>query len=251
MPIQLLVNIDHIATLRNARGEGYPVPAKAAEICEQAGAAGIVFHLRGDRRHIMDQDLPELKHSVKGVLDFEMAATDEMIALLHQVQPDICTLVPEGREELTTEGGLHLAAVYQDFKNRVFPTIRGGAGAKVEISLFVDPNPDDIEGAINLGSDAIELHTGTYANATTTSAAQKELNRLTEAAKMAHAAGLKVNAGHGLNQQNLATFLRAVPHLADISIGHALISEAVYDGLAKTVKAYLSIIERIKEEQHH
>ena len=251
MPIQLLVNIDHIATLRNARGEGYPVPAKAAEICEQAGAAGIVFHLRGDRRHIMDQDLPELKHSVKGVLDFEMAATDEMIALLHQVQPDICTLVPEGREELTTEGGLHLATVYQDFKNRVFPAIRGGAGAKVEISLFVDPNPDEIKGAINLGSDAIELHTGTYTNATTTSAAQKELNRLTEAAKMAHAAGLKVNAGHGLNQQNLAAFLRAVPHLADISIGHALISEAVYDGLDKTVKAYLSIIERIKEEQHH
>jgi pyridoxine 5-phosphate synthase len=160
-------------------------------------------------------------------------------------------LVPEGREELTTEGGLHLAAVYQDFKNRVFPAIRGGAGAKVEISLFVDPNPDDIKGAINLGSDAIELHTGTYANATTISAAQKELNRLIEAAKMAHAAGLKVNAGHGLNQQNLAAFLRAVPHLADISIGHALISEAVYDGLAKTVKAYLSIIEQIKEEQHH
>ena len=166
MPMQLLVNIDHIATLRNARGEGYPVPAQAAQICEKAGAAGIVFHLRGDRRHIMDHDLSELKESVQGVLDFEMAATEEMIALLHQVQPDICTLVPEGREELTTEGGLHLAAVFEDFKTRVFPAIRNGAaGSKVEISLFVDPNPDDIQGAIELGSDAIELHTGTYANA--------------------------------------------------------------------------------------
>lgn len=250
MPMQLLVNIDHIATLRNARGEGYPVPAQAAQICEKAGAAGIVFHLRGDRRHIMDHDLSELKESVQGVLDFEMAATEEMIALLHQVQPDICTLVPEGREELTTEGGLHLAAVFEDFKTRVFPAIRNGAaGSKVEISLFVDPNPDDIQGAIELGSDAIELHTGTYANASTPSAAQAELDRLATAAKMAHAAGLKVNAGHGLTQKNLAPFLHAVPHLADISIGHALISEAVFHGLANTVQAYMTIIEQVKEEQ--
>ena len=140
MPMQLLVNIDHIATLRNARGEGYPVPAQAAQICEMAGAAGIVFHLRGDRRHIKDHDLPALKEAVQGILDFEMAATEEMIELLHQVQPDICTLVPESREELTTEGGLHLAAVFKDFKTRVFPAIRNGAsGSKVEISLFVAP----------------------------------------------------------------------------------------------------------------
>ena len=250
MPIQLLVNIDHIATLRNARGEGYPVPAQAAQICEMAGAAGIVFHLRGDRRHIKDHDLPALKEAVQGILDFEMAATEEMIELLHQVQPDICTLVPESREELTTEGGLHLAAVFKDFKTRVFPAIRNGAsGSKVEISLFVDPNLDDIKGAIELGSDAIELHTGTYANASTPSVAQAELTRLATAAKMAHSAGLKVNAGHGLNQNNLAPFLRAVPHLADISIGHALISESVFNGLTATVHAYMTIIEQVKEEQ--
>tara|TARA_B100000575_G_C23143750_1_gene666848 strand:+ start:4568 stop:5323 length:756 start_codon:yes stop_codon:yes gene_type:complete len=250
MPIQLLVNIDHIATLRNARGEGYPVPAQAAQICEKSGAAGIVFHLRGDRRHIMDQDLPELKEAVHGILDFEMAATEEMIELLHKVQPDICTLVPEGREELTTEGGLHLSAVFKDFKTRIFPAIRNGAGgSKVEISLFVDPNPDDIERAIELGSDAIELHTGTYANASTPSVAQEELTRLAAAAKIAHSAGLKVNAGHGLNQKNLPPFLRAVPHLADISIGHALISESVFHGLANTVHAYMSIIEQVKKEQ--
>lgn len=239
--MRLLVNIDHIATLRNARGEGYPSPVEAATICENAGASGIVFHLRGDRRHIKDQDVYELKESVSGTLDFEMAATDEMLSILKEVNPHLCTLVPEGREELTTEGGLNMNVVFDDFKKRVFPSIRE---TDIEISLFLDPNPIDIEKAHELGSDAIELHTGNYANAETKELAQKELLRLAAAAEQAHKLGMKVNAGHGLNQKNLPEFVNAVPHLNEISIGHALISDAIFDGIETTVKNYLRIIER-------
>src|SRR6056297_1802367 len=173
--MQLLVNIDHIATLRNARGEGYPDPIEAARVCEDAGAAGIVFHLRGDRRHIRDKDVYRLKNSVKGTLDFEMAATDKMITICNEIQPHLCTLVPEGREVLTTEGGLNMKKVYDDFENRVFPAFRK---TNIEISLFVDPNPIDIELAAKLGSDAIELHTGTFANAASPDMEKNELNRL-------------------------------------------------------------------------
>jgi pyridoxine 5-phosphate synthase len=238
--MRLLVNIDHVATLRNARGEGYPNPAMAAKICEQAGASGIVFHLRSDRRHIKDEDVFELKKSVTGTLDFEMAATDEMISILKEVHPHLCTLVPEGREELTTEGGLNMDNVFDDYKNRVFPAIRE---TDIEISLFVDPNKIDIEKAHELGSEAIELHTGNYANAKTKELAEKELDRLAKAAELAYKLGMKVNAGHGLNQQNLAVFLAAVPHLNEISIGHALVSDSIFDGLENTVKKYLRIMD--------
>ncbi|MFY0683316.1 MAG: pyridoxine 5'-phosphate synthase [Balneola sp.] len=242
--MHLLVNIDHIATLRNARGEGYPNPGEAAKICEQAGAAGIVFHLRGDRRHIKDEDVLELKRIVSGKLDFEMAATDEMLSILKEINPHLCTLVPEGREELTTEGGLNMPVVFDDFKNRVFPSIRE---KDIEISLFLDPNPEDLDLAFELGTDAIELHTGNYANAGSDEAATKELTRLSDAAIQAHKLGIKVNAGHGLNQKNLPAFLKAVPHLNEVSIGHALISDAVFEGLEKTVKNYLQLIEGYNE----
>lgn len=238
--MQLLVNIDHIATLRNARGEGYPNPVEAAEVCEKAGAYGVVFHLRGDRRHIKDDDVYALKSSVSGKLDFEMAASNEMLSILKKVNPQLCTLVPEGREELTTEGGLNMNVVFDDFKNRVFPAIRE---TDIEISLFLDPNPEDINLAFELGTDAIELHTGNYANAGSKQNAQAELTRLSEAAEQAHKLGIKVNAGHGLNQKNLPGFLRAVPHLNEISIGHALISDALFDGLENTVKKYLKIMD--------
>lgn len=237
--MKLLVNIDHIATLRNARGEGYPNPVDAAKICEEAGAAGIVFHLRGDRRHIKDEDVAALKKSVTGVLDFEMAATDEMIGILKSTNPDLCTLVPEGREELTTEGGLNMSTVYDDFKNRVFPSIRE---TDIQISLFVDPNPADIEMAHNLGSDAIELHTGTFANAVSDNERILELKRLRDAANQAHELGLKVNAGHGLNLDNLPIFLDVIPHLNEVSIGHALVGKSIFWGLEKTVRAYLEIM---------
>lgn len=244
--MRLLVNIDHVATLRNARGEGYPRPVEAAKECEQAGAAGIVFHLRGDRRHIKDGDVTELKHAVHGILDFEMAATDEMLDILLTTNPHLCTLVPEGREELTTEGGLNMELVYDDFEQRAFPKIRQ---KDIEISLFVDPNERDIELAHRLGADAVELHTGTFANASNKQEQQDELYRLRDAAIQAHSLGMKVNAGHGLNLNNLPILLDEVPHLNDISIGHALISKSIFWGLEKTVKAYLQIMSTYKEEQ--
>lgn len=237
--MQLLVNIDHVATLRNARGEGYPDPIEAASVCEEAGAAGIVFHLRHDRRHIRDEDVYRLKESVQGTVDFEMAASDEMIGICKDVQPHLCTLVPEGREELTTEGGLDMTVVYDDFKNRVFPAFEGTG---IKISLFLDPNPQDIELARNLGADAVELHTGTFANAPNEEAQQDELERLTEAANLIHDLGMIVNAGHGLNLENLPLLIENVAHLEDVSIGHALISKSVFWGLERTVKEYLKIM---------
>ncbi|MGM0545803.1 MAG: pyridoxine 5'-phosphate synthase [Bacteroidota bacterium] len=236
--MQLLVNIDHVATLRNARGEGYPDPVEAAKVCEQAGASGIVFHLRKDRRHIKTEDVYRLKETVQGDLDFEMAATDEMLRISTDVNPELVTLVPESREELTTEGGLDMETVFDDFRDRVFPVY---ANTGIAISLFIDPNKKDIELAAKLGSDAIELHTGTYANASE-SDKQKELDRLRDGAKLAHELGMKVNAGHGLNLDNLQPLVDHVPHLNDISIGHALVSSALYFGLDETVKKFLAIM---------
>lgn len=238
--MQLLVNIDHIATLRNARGEGYPDPIEAAGVCEKAGAAGIVFHLRRDRRHIRDEDVYRLKKSVHGTLDFEMAASDEMIEICKDVQPHLCTLVPEGREELTTEGGLDMKIVYDDFKSRVFPAFKDTG---IKISLFLDPNPEDIELAHKLGTDAIELHTGTFANAENNEAQKRELDRLRKAAIMIHDFGITVNAGHGLNLENLPILTEHIPYLEDVSIGHALVSKSVFWGLERTVKEYLKIMK--------
>lgn len=237
--MKLLVNIDHVATLRNARGEGYPDPIEAARICEEAGAAGIVFHLRGDRRHIRDEDVFRLKEHVRGKLDFEMAASEEMINICTEVDPHLCTLVPEGREELTTEGGLDMETVYEDYEKRVFPKIRK---TDIEISLFLDPNLRDIELAHQLGTDAIELHTGTFANAEA-SKKQHELTRLRKAANLASDLGMKVNAGHGLNLDNLPDLLETIPVLNEVSIGHALISKSLFWGLDKTVKTYTEIIK--------
>ncbi len=239
--MQLLVNIDHVATLRNARGEEYPSPVEAAEVCERAGAAGIVFHLREDRRHIRDEDVYKLREKVKGRLNFEMAATDEMLDISLKVAPHMVTLVPESREELTTEGGLNMKTVFDDFRQRVFPRIRQ---TDLEISLFVDPQQEDVELARELGADFIELHTGTYANAPTEEARKNELERLQNAARLAHDLGLKVNAGHGLSLDNLEALVRTVPHLHDISIGHALISTALFRGLEQTVKDFLGIMEK-------
>lgn len=239
--MRLLVNIDHVATLRNARGEGYPDPVEAAKVCEEAGAAGIVFHLRKDRRHIREADVYRLKETVKGILDFEMAATKEMIETSIDVNPHLVTLVPESREELTTEGGLSMDTVFEDFKNRVFPKYKD---TEIEISLFIDPNPQDIDAAAELGSDAVELHTGTYANARTEEAKKHELQRLKDAAERAHNLGMKINAGHGLNLDNLEALVKTVPHLHDVSIGHALVSTAVFKGLENTVKAFLEIMNK-------
>jgi pyridoxine 5-phosphate synthase len=236
--MQLLVNIDHVATLRNARGEGRPDPVEAARICEEAGAKGIVFHLREDRRHIRDEDVHRLKKSVKGLLDFEMAATPEMMDISLQVAPHLVTLVPESREELTTEGGLLMRSVFDDYNSRVVPRFKK---AGILMSLFVDPNPEDIELTHRLGAEAIELHTGTYANADDLQK-KTELKRLRAAAEYAHSLGLKVNAGHGLDFGNIRQLLDEVPYLNDISIGHALMCDALFNGLANSVERMAAII---------
>lgn len=237
--MQLLVNIDHVATIRNARDEGYPDIVEAARVCEEAGARGIVFHLREDRRHIRDNDVTRLKHSVRGLIDFEMAATDEMLKICSEIQPDLSTLVPEKRQELTTEGGLQMGTLYEDFEQRVVPFLKGHG---VAISLFIDPVLDDVKRAVNLGVEAVELHTGTYANASTDKDVKHELERLIKAAELAHSNGLQVNAGHGLDFENTAPLIKAIPFLHDVSIGHALICDALFNGLANSVRRMASII---------
>lgn len=238
--MNLLVNIDHIATLRNARGEGVPDPVEGAIVCEKAGASGIVFHLREDRRHIRDQDVWRLKKAITGLVDFEMAATDEMMSICLQLKPHVCTLVPENREELTTEGGLNMEAVFDDYRKRVIPPLKKEG---IEISLFIDPDEESVRLAHQLNSEAVELHTGTYANATDDQRRTVELERLRKAAQSAHQKGLKVNAGHGLNFDNIYTFINTVPQLNDISIGHALISDALFNGLASSVSRMTKIIK--------
>lgn len=235
---RLLVNVDHIATLRNARGEAVPDPTYGARLCEEAGAAGIVFHLREDRRHIRDADVKALKKTVKGILDFEMAATDEMIRISLETQPHLVTLVPEKRMELTTEGGLNMEVVFEDYQHRVMPHYKGTG---IEVSLFLDPVLKDIEAAAKLGVEAVELHTGTYALAKEDEVS-KELDRLAQAAEWIHQFGMKVNAGHGLNLQNLPNLLRHVPHLHDVSIGHAIMAEAIFLGLPEVVRRYLALM---------
>jgi len=237
--MKLLVNIDHIATLRNARSEGFPDPVKAAIICEESGAAGIVFHLREDRRHIKDRDVYGLKKAVKGLLDFEMGATEEMIRICTEIMPHLCTLVPEKREEITTEGGLNMKAIFNDYQNRVLPKLNE---AGIPVSLFVEPEIEDLKLCARLGVPVVELHTGTYSNATG-ERIRHELNRLKMAAEAAHDLGIQVNAGHGLNYENIHPFLNEVPHVEEISIGHALISDAVFRGLSVSVRDMVTTIE--------
>ncbi|MCH8567065.1 MAG: pyridoxine 5'-phosphate synthase [Balneolales bacterium] len=237
--LKLLVNIDHVATLRNARSEGYPDPVEAAKVSEDNGAAGIVFHLREDRRHIKDEDAWGLKKAVKGLLDFEMGATPEMLDICSRMKPHLCTLVPEKREEITTEGGLNMSLIFDHYRDEVLPILNE---AGVPVSLFVEPSVKDIELCAKLEIPVIELHTGTYSNATG-SAQAHELERLKKAAIVAHENGIQVNAGHGLNFKNIRPFLENVPHLCEISIGHALIADAVMRGLPVVVSEMAQLID--------
>lgn len=228
---RLLINIDHVATLRNARGEGRPSVLDAAKVCMENGSQSIVFHLREDRRHIKDYDVLILKEHFDGFLDFEMATTNEMLDICADIKPQLSTLVPEKRQELTTEGGLDVVSAFEDLKFRVVPKLNG---AGVPISLFLDPNEEDILKAAELGVHAVELHTGTFALATG-KAQEVELERLVKAAELIHKQGMIVNAGHGLDFDNIELFLKTVPHLHDVSIGHAIISKALFVGLGKAV----------------
>ena len=229
-PLLLGVNIDHVATLRQARGTDYPDPIIAALQAEQAGADGITLHLREDRRHIQDADVIALKQQLQTRMNLEMAVTDEMLAIASEVKPEHCCLVPEKREELTTEGGLDVVASQQ----RIADACALLAKHNIDVSLFIDPDLKQIDATIACGAPTIELHTGCYADAATEDERQSELQRLTEAAKYAAAKGLVVNAGHGLHYQNVQA-IAAIPEMNELNIGHAIIAEAVFIGLESAV----------------
>jgi pyridoxine 5-phosphate synthase len=238
--MNFLVNVDHVGTLRNAREATFPDPVHAAGRCEQAGADGIVFHLREDRRHIRERDVRLLRETVEGKLDFELSTDEEVVSICCAAAPDLATLVPERREEVTTEGGLDVAAA----PDRLLTVIDRLFEAGVEqVSLFVDPDPDQITAAADTPANCVELHTGDYAEAPTEEARQAELQRLADAASTAHDAGLRVHAGHGLNYRNMGPFRENVPHVAEVSIGFAIIARAVLVGMDPAVRDMRRIVK--------
>jgi pyridoxine 5-phosphate synthase len=228
--IALGVNIDHVATLRQARRIDYPDPVHAALLAEQSGADSITLHLREDRRHIQDRDVTMLRRLLQTRMNLEMAVTDEMIRIAGEVRPQDCCLVPESRAEVTTEGGLDVRAQ----EARIDEACRTLAAAGVRVSLFIDPDSAQIEAARRVGAPVIELHTGTYANASGAARA-RELERVRSAAALAASLGLVVNAGHGLNYHNVEP-IAAIREIVELNIGHAIIARAVFDGLPKAVR---------------
>ena len=264
--LKLGVNIDHVATLREARYRGQlagePDPVEAARISEAAGAHGITAHLREDRRHIQDRDIWKLREVVKTRLNLEMANTPEIVALALKLKPEIVCLVPERRQEVTTEGGLDVVGG----EKAITETCKRMSDAGIEVSLFIAPDAKQIEASARTGAQFIELHTGSFAEAFSKSgrsrgdeaqtrakletphvvsyeaAAETELKRLIAGADQAHALGLKVNAGHGLNYENLP-LLHRVPHLVELNIGHSIISRAVFVGLDKAVREMLALLK--------
>jgi pyridoxine 5-phosphate synthase len=231
--VRLHINIDHVATLRNARGTEYPDPVRAAEVCLEAGADGITAHLREDRRHIVDADMERLRKTVATTLNMEMAATDEMVAIAARIKPEVATLVPERREERTTEGGLDVIAGGAPLAARV----RALQAAGIRVSLFIAADAAQIEASAKMGVAQIELHTGEYAHAYgDAAAAARELDRLARGAKVGHAAGVEVAAGHGLTRDNVVDLVR-IPEIVELNIGHAVIADAVFLSLAGAVHA--------------
>ncbi|OGU33570.1 MAG: pyridoxine 5'-phosphate synthase [Ignavibacteria bacterium GWA2_35_9] len=236
--MRFTLNIDHIATIRNARGETQPDPVTAALVAEQAGVDGIVVHLREDRRHINERDVRLLRELITTKLDLEMAATDEIIKIACDVGPELATIVPEKRQELTTEGGVNVIDNINLFKN----SIKTLHDAEIEVSLFIEPDIDQIDAASEINSDYIEIHTGVFANALSEEEQFDELERIRIAAKHAKKLGLGVNAGHGLNYQNIKVF-REVPDIDEVSIGHAIIARAVFVGIKDAVKEMMGLIK--------
>ncbi len=234
---KLEVNVDHVATLRQARLIDEPDPVTAAALAELAGADGIIVHLREDRRHIQDRDLRLLRQTVKTRLNLEMAATKEMLGIAGEVVPDMVTLVPEKRQELTTEGGLEVAG------NRDFlqDYIRQLKEADLRVSLFVDPVAGQIDAAREVGAGWVELHTGTYAEAKSEKEAHRLFEELLNAARHAHTLGLRVKCGHGLNYRNIKRF-RGHPEFEEYSIGHAIIARAVLVGIERAVREMIELI---------
>jgi pyridoxine 5-phosphate synthase len=235
--IKLGLNIDHVATLRQARKARYPNLVRAALVCEEAGADAITIHLREDRRHIQDADVDMLRGMLQTRMNLECAVTDEMIANAVRVRPhDIC-LVPERREELTTEGGLDVVKHFDAVKKATERCTAAG----IRVSLFIDPEDRQLDAAKAADAPVVELHTGKYADADSIPEREHELARLRHAAEYGHALGLQVNAGHGLNYHNVRPIV-AIPHIAELNIGHAIVAEAVFIGLEAAVKKMKALL---------
>jgi pyridoxine 5-phosphate synthase len=240
--LRLGVNVDHIATLRNARGGKHPDPVRAAKLAIEAGADGITAHLREDRRHIRDDDMARLKAEITKPLNFEMAATDEMVAIALKTRPHAACLVPERRQEVTTEGGLDAVGQH----NLLAPAIAKLSGAGIRVSLFIAADPAQIEMAARLRSPVIEIHTGAWCDALAAgrqAAAQAEFERIRNGAKLAAKLGLEVHGGHGLNYET-AEAIAALPEIVELNIGHFLVGEAIFVGLDETVRTMRSAMDR-------
>ncbi|MBA3607919.1 MAG: pyridoxine 5'-phosphate synthase [Verrucomicrobiota bacterium] len=246
--LQLGVNVDHIATLRQTRyattpdsKNAEPDPVVAASLCERAGASGITAHLRADRRHIQDRDLERLRANIMTKLNLEMGNTPEIVDFALRLQPDEVCLVPENRAEITTEGGLDLVR----HERELVPTMKRLHAAGIRVSLFIDPEPEQVDVALRLATDIVELHTGALANAYTEKVEQQELERLRAAAIRSSNFGLQVNAGHGINYRNISLIHR-IPHLVELNIGHAIVARAIWVGLETAVSEMLALMQNYK-----
>jgi len=237
--MRFALNIDHVATLRNVRGETQPDPVTAALLAEQAGVDGIVVHLREDRRHINERDVRLLRELITTKLDLEMAATEEIIKIACDVGPELATIVPEKRQELTTEGGISVI----DNVTRLKETVSTLHKFEIEVSMFIEPDINQIDASAEIDADYIELHTGVFANAITEEEQFDELDRIRTAAKHAKKFGLGVNAGHGLNYSNIKIF-RELEDIDEVSIGHAILARAVFVGLKEAVKEMFGLLRR-------
>jgi pyridoxine 5-phosphate synthase len=238
MAALLGVNIDHVATLRQARGTTYPDPVNAALMCEQAGAEGITLHLREDRRHIQDDDVRRMRPLLKTHMNLEMAVTDEMVAFAKEILPQHVCFVPEKRQEVTTEGGLDVVGHFEDVKKATQELVALGC----DVSLFIDADNAQIDAAVACGAQTIEIHTGAYADADSPEAQQAELERIIQGAAYAASKGLVVNAGHGLNLDNV-TPIAAIPQIHELNIGHSIIADAVFVGLPQAVQQMKAAIK--------
>lgn len=237
-PLRLGVNIDHVATVRNARGGRYPDPVRAAKLAAEAGADGITAHLREDRRHIIDSDIERLMAEIRLPLNLEMAATDEMLGIALRHRPHACCLVPEKRTEVTTEGGLDVAGQLETLKRTVGDL--GAAG--IRVSLFIDPEPAQLDAAKALGAPVVELHTGAYCDAPAGAERAAELERIVRAAAHAEAIGLECHAGHGLSYETVGA-IAAIPTIVELNIGHFLIGEAIFVGLGNTLQRMRAVMK--------
>ncbi len=235
--IELGINIDHVATLRQARGTSYPQPAHAVLIAEQSGADLITLHLREDRRHIVDKDVETLRGLIQTRMNLEMAATDEMVAIAGRIRPDDVCVVPEKREELTTEGGLDVCGR----KDALRSTIQRLQDSGIRVSMFIDPEQQQVEASYEIGADAIEIHTGGFADALSIKSKKSELARIKTAIEFASTLPLRINAGHGLHYHNVSA-VAALPGIAELNIGHAIIARAVFTGLGEAVSEMKKIV---------